>query len=283
MTPADRADRARGGRSDGHPQDDLAAYAVDALEGRERRAVEAHLALCPACRRELAAHEEALAGMIGDERPPAEVWARISRATAGPAHGPAASPDRVVPRPEVVVVSPDGAVPLRPRRDAGRRRPGGVADRRRRRSARPPGGRLALVGAVAAALVVAAGIGVRVVDGGGDGGPPSTAVAAAELPVGRLSAADGTAVAVVGADERGSYVEMLPPMDTLPGDRTYQLWSLDGAEPVSLGLLGTGAAHRSRVVLPDGTTRVAISDEPAGGSPAPTGLVAGSGELALPA
>ena len=36
-----------------HPLDDLALYALDALDPDEARAVEAHLAGCPSCRAEL--------------------------------------------------------------------------------------------------------------------------------------------------------------------------------------------------------------------------------------
>ena len=70
--------------------------------------------------------------------------------------------------------------------------------------------------------------------------------------------------------------------DALPEDRTYQFWSTDGDEPVSLGLLGTGSDREVEVSLPEGTTQVAISNEPAGGSPAPT-LVVGQGEVTVPA
>ena len=49
--------------------------------------------------------------------------------------------------------------------------------------------------------------------------------------------------------------------------------------PASLGLLGDGTDTTVAVSLPAGTRRVAISDEPAGGSPAPSGLIAGAGTL----
>ncbi len=57
------------------------------------------------------------------------------------------------------------------------------------------------------------------------------------------------------------------------------MWSLDGPAPASLGLLGDGRDVAVPVDIPDGTVRVAISDEPVGGSPAPSGLIAGAGSL----
>jgi anti-sigma factor RsiW len=63
-----------------HPRDDLAAYAVDALEGDERRAIEDHLAGCVACRALLAEHHDVLAGLTPDELPPPSVWPRVAAA-----------------------------------------------------------------------------------------------------------------------------------------------------------------------------------------------------------
>lgn len=60
-----------------HPLDDIAAYAVGALEPDEAGALEAHLATCAACQAELAAHREALAHLVVDEEPPPGLWGRI--------------------------------------------------------------------------------------------------------------------------------------------------------------------------------------------------------------
>jgi anti-sigma-K factor RskA len=246
-------------RGDEHPHDDdLASFAVDAVEEPERSEIAAHLAACPPCLRSLADHQEILAQMIDDEGPPVAVWDRISEQTlpgrpAEPAVPATATPASIA-----------------------------AAGRRRHRHASPNRRRLAGVLAAAAAVVVAVSIGPALWDRAADDDPP-TEIVAPRLPVGVLAAPDGTEVARVGADAEGSYVELLEAMDALPAGRSYQMWSLDGPAPVSLGVLGRGTDPVARVTVPEGTSSVAISVEPAGGSPAPTGAIAGTGELELSA
>lgn len=234
-----------------HPHDELAAYAVDALDPDERAAVEAHLDGCAPCRAELAEHWETLARVVDDESPPPWLWDQIAvevrsvTARSEPAAGVAA----------VAAVRP------RHLRRGPRRRVATVL--------------AAAVAAVAAAVLVAV-VGDLVGDDAAEVSTP------ADLPVGVVAAEDGTTVARLGADETGSYVAFADAVALGP-DRTYQLWSLDGSQPVSLGVLGPGAGGDVvRVSLPPTTSAVAISDEPAGGSTAPTGPIVGTGELALP-
>jgi anti-sigma factor RsiW len=62
----------------------LAAYALDALDPEDERAVEAHLATCPDCRRDVAALREAAASLatgVPSVEPPAALKTRIMRAT----------------------------------------------------------------------------------------------------------------------------------------------------------------------------------------------------------
>ena len=62
----------------------LAAYALDALDSEDERAVEAHLATCPDCRRDVAALREAAASLatgVPAVEPPAALKTRIMRAT----------------------------------------------------------------------------------------------------------------------------------------------------------------------------------------------------------
>jgi anti-sigma-K factor RskA len=235
-----------------HPIDDLAAYALDAVDDpAEREAIEEHLAGCEPCRQLLAEDEATLSCLVVDELPPASVWAAIDVRTGGTAAR------EVVPVEFGSVRAVPSTVPAPPR---------GL---RRRR--------LVALLAAAAALLAAVAVGPQLLEAGRGGGPaPGGEVAGRTLGV--LTDGDGTEVARVTLGPDGATVE-LDGVAALPGGRTYQLWRLDGDRPVSLGLLGDGTDDEVPVTLPPGTRRVAISNEPAGGSMSPSGLMA-AGTLA---
>jgi anti-sigma-K factor RskA len=233
-----------------HPLDDLAAYAVDAIDDRHERAlIESHLVSCEACRRQLASDWALLAGLVADEDPPPYLWGAIEASTGRP------------PDPVVVPVDFGEA-----RARATQARPGRASRRR-----------LVGLAAAAAALVAAVAVGPELVAAIQDAGGPRSGEQA-ERTLGVLTALDGTEVARV-VDMDGRTYLALDGTDVLPAGRTYQLWSLDeGRLPVSLGLLGDGSDTSVAINLPEGTTRVGISDEPEGGSPAPSGLT-GAGDV----
>jgi anti-sigma-K factor RskA len=234
-----------------HPHDDLAVYAIDGLEGDERAAVEAHVATCAECQAELAVYQATLSLTVEDEQPPPWLWDQIAAAARAVPPGPApvtAAGDRVAP--------------------AGYEPPLHFQSRRPRRIVAA----LAAAAAVVVALLLAPAIADRV-------GDDDSEVVADDLPVGTIAAEDGTPIARVEADDNGSFVEFEQATPLTP-DQAYQLWSLDGPQPVSLGVLGTGTEDEVRVALPPSTTQVAISEEPATGSPQPTGAIVGTGTLA---
>jgi len=234
-----------------HPLDDLAAYALDAIDDAlERAVIETHLASCEPCRLRLAVDEATLSCLVADEPPPPSVWAAIDARTGGPV------PQVVVPVEFGSVLAAADSSP---------------SPQRRRR-------RLVGLAAAAAALVAAVAAGPQILGAGGGGGGPAPGAELAGETLGVLTAANGTEVARVVDGPRGAVVELVG-VDPLPEGREFQMWSLDGPEPTSLGLLGDGRDPTVAVALPAGTTRVAISDEPAGGSPAPSGLMAGTGSL----
>jgi anti-sigma-K factor RskA len=72
---------------------------------------------------------------------------------------------------------------------------------------------------------------------------------------------------------------VLEGLPALSAQREYQLWSVDGPRPESLGLLGDGHDEAVPLSLPASTAKLAISEEPAGGSPAPTGPIVASGNV----
>jgi anti-sigma-K factor RskA len=82
---------------------------------------------------------------------------------------------------------------------------------------------------------------------------------------------------VVTAD--GDAYVTLDDLAPLPAERTYQLWRTETMTPVSLGVLGPGRSRAVEVHVPPGQARLAISEEPVGGSPAPTGALVAAGTV----
>ena len=106
------------------------------------------------------------------------------------------------------------------------------------------------------------------------------AEAAADAPGSKSTTLTGTSGAsvevVVDSSGRGFVnPESLPPLED---GATYQLWSVDRGTPVSLGLLGSDPGITVVAAGAD-TTTMAITAEPAGGSPAPTSEIIVSGSF----
>jgi anti-sigma-K factor RskA len=142
--------------------------------------------------------------------------------------------------------------------------------------------RLALL-AAAAAVVAVVGVGVGTqVGNDGDGSGTLAGVSIDGPTVAVLADAHGAGVARVVANDDGDVLvlEKLPP---LSAQRDYQLWSVDGIRPVSLGVLGDGHDEAVPLSLPPATAKLAISEEPAGGSITPTGPIVASGTIVRPA
>lgn len=70
-----------------------------------------------------------------------------------------------------------------------------------------------------------------------------------------------------------------------PPGRIYQVWLIGGSGPVSAGVLGAPNAGRGMLIVPppagtaSGAITVAVTDEPPGGLPAPTGAMRLVGSL----
>jgi anti-sigma-K factor RskA len=268
-----------------HPLDELAVYALDALDDDERLVVEAHLARCPACATIVDEHRATLAALTADEPPPPAVWQRIAAQTGA---GDVPTPLAVMPSARSTPTAPGPSLPapdrpppappthLRPRRSRGSRRSGGSA---------PPGRWVAISGVAAAAALVVGGV-VGVAIASRDDEPANLAdlaAAAMEQPgasVATLAASDdGRDAARVVADGSTGYI-VLDDLPTLPSGQAYQLWRLGGDAPVSLGVIGDGRQHVATVGIPAGTDMLALSTEPADGSVAPTGDIVATGSFA---
>jgi anti-sigma-K factor RskA len=242
-----------GGR---HPDDDLAVYAVGGLEARQHDAVDAHLARCAQCRAQVDTYLETLAALISDEDPPPHLWNRIAAEIASePRAARSHTPEPPVARPRHLQLA-------RPRR---------------RWAAR---GAAAFAAAALVITVVAVGVArLR---------PDARPDSAGELAHAALDDPDSTVVALTNPDDNrpaarlvidasGDAYILFDDLDRLPDDQTYQLWRTESTTPVSLAVLGTGASEAVEVSLPAGPARLAISREPVGGSPAPTGPLVAAG------
>ena len=264
----------------------LGAYALDAVDHDERRALEAHLAVCPSCQAEVMEHME-VAAALSTQYPatmPDGLWDRIATqidngpTSAGgePLHLPRLTMfDPVDPAgttmdaidDEPAVNAPDTVVSLDEARRS--RRPGRIAT--------------GLVAAAAAIVIALLGAGlVRANDENTKAREVADSIArrpaievaaqrALEDPANKryvltseTSGAKATAVLTANGD---GY--LLPEgMPNLPPDRAYQLWEIGTAGPVSLGVMGNeprATAFHVHGAVP----MLAITNEVAGGVPAP--------------
>jgi anti-sigma-K factor RskA len=253
-----------------HDEQALAApYVLDALEGEERRAFEAHAASCPICREEVRSLQrvaDALARSVPQRTPNPEVRTRILAAITG--------------RPFAVIVH----------------------DKPARSFARDwlP---------LAAAILVAVGLGAyawmqqtrlttlearldsaerRALAAESATIQARNAADAAQNAMSVLAAPDLTRIDLAGqppapnasaralwSRNRGMVFTTanLPPA---PAGRVYQVWVVTAQAPVSAGLLSLDASGRATVVFNTpadigNPVAVAVTLEPAGGVPAPTG------------
>lgn len=217
--------------------DDLAAYAIGALDADAMAAFAKHLSECDRCRAELhrlAQAVDLLPGAVEQLEPPPGLKGRIMAEVA--ADG---------------VEAGAGAGAKAPSR---RRRLGG--------SGRRPW--LALAGAAAVAAAFAIGIAV----GGSENGGGTTTVPVQALAPASAAQVDGALVRD-GGDWRLD-VARLP---RLRGDRVYQAWVMrDGAvEPSSVFVLARDGTASVAIPQPlrEGD-QLLVTSEPRGGSPAPT-------------
>ncbi|MGN0100320.1 MAG: anti-sigma factor domain-containing protein [Dietzia sp.] len=273
-------------RPDSVRPEDLDLYALDALPEDEADAVEAALvSAAPEDRSSMLAHiastREVVSGLVADAgldtAPPPHLRDRILDLVAadtpsGPT-GPVGSPGR------------DGS---------GDDARGGadVIDLSRERERRRPGPLTFLAVAAAAVALLVGGVTIgRITDGSGSGGgelpvasPPAgsmpgkvtSLLAADDLAVVRGQVAGtGTATVLASKTADMAVISMTDLPEPAEG-RAYQLWLMGDHEPISAGTMEAGQVGPSPSAQIDGirnSEQIGITEEPAGGSPAPTGQV----------
>jgi anti-sigma-K factor RskA len=250
----------------------LGAYALDAVEGDEFTELEAHLESCPRCRAELDSLREVAAAMGNSVEPlPEGLWSQIA------VRLPERQEDQEPP--PMPRLAPEAFSPFRSPV------PKGASSSRRRTM-------LTTIGAVAvaaAAVAIVLGIGLVRADNkvsnlqSAQAAPSAAAAAALSTPGHRVVTLDaGThgqqAQVVVLPSGQGYLVSSSLP--ALAKGRTYQLWAIEGNQPISLGLLGGSPSHAAFTMA--GSTRpshLSITSEPAGGSVFPTGPIVATGTV----
>jgi anti-sigma-K factor RskA len=264
----------------------LDEYALGQLSQDERRTVETHVRECDTCAadlRELAVVMEGLAHSLDPVTPPPALKQRVMSSLASQPQEPA----RTVVEPNVVAMPPKGV--------------------KIRRGVHP--------GWLAAAAVVILGLGVALysVDATrrlliDDVQEAQAAVAdlqrrldlnaeQADLAVSILTATDMQPVAMSGKENatgstaraywsptRGLLI-VANDLPMPPPGRIYQVWVIGGGTPFSAGLLGEQGVGRGMLIAPPprgvapGAVTVAVTDEPPGGLPAPSGSIRLAGSL----
>jgi len=231
----------------------LGAFALDAVDPDERALVEDHLRECPRCRDEVQQHRDVAAHLaFAGEEAPEGLWERIA---ADLEPGPAAA--------ELAHLYP------------------------LRRPAAPRPWMMRSLTAAAAAIVLlvgALGWEVHTQDDRvasirravGAGGLQGAALSALLDPRGTRFVLTSTTghVRIDGVVEPDGNGFLLPGADgglpALPTSQTYQLWSVSGAEQVSLGLLGSRPGIVPFQAAGTRMAEVAITVEKAGGAVQPT-------------
>lgn len=269
---------------------DLDLYALDALPGPETDALEEALVNAPeeqrasmfahiASTQEVAADMVAVAGL--DTAPPPALRARVldevaARARRDRVGGPRDDDDDTTGDP----VSGD--------------RPGGggsVTSLDAMRARRRPRMWTVIGAAAAAILLVAAGVGIgRITDGSSPednlpvAAPPSGAMpgdvtmllASDDLEITRGQVAgDGLATVLASRSADMAVISMTGLPDPAEG-RAYQLWLMGDHAPIPAGTMESGEVGPSPAAQIEGirgSEQIGLTEEPAGGSPAPTGEV----------
>jgi hypothetical protein len=248
----------------------LGAFALDAVDADQARAIEVHLAECPRCRAEVQAHREtvALIAGSGSDVPP-DLWDRVAAAVES--EGSAAPSD---------VSAGDGR--RLQSRDPSRRRPpgrlGGVRGRR--------GVVLAAIAAAIAAIVVLSAqiVGLdsridRLNSALGHSGLSGVVAQVALAPHTTidLDSTSGRRLATVIVSQQGAAYWVTSSLRTLPSSKTYQIWGLAHGRVVSLGLVGANPRRYAAFRLEQGTRKMMVTIEPEGGTSVPTLPIIASG------
>lgn len=261
--------------------DRLEAYVLDQLPEQDRREVEAHLQVCATCAKdvhELRAVLEEVAESVQPVTPSAALRERVRAAVATEGQEPVRRDRRarIVQQPRrptwamvpwaaaAVLVLAIGAVAFRI--DQSRRELAGEVSRVQGLNAELQQDLRRFAGQTDLALSILTAGDMR------------------EIPLGGRETAAAAAARAYWSPTRGVLVvaDRLP---APPPGRIYQVWIIEGGQPVSAGLLGDEPGGRGMLIATPprpgagGSVTVAVTDEPPGGLPAPSGTIRLAGSI----
>jgi anti-sigma-K factor RskA len=216
-----------------------AAYALDALEGRELEAFEEHLAHCAECRENVTTFQRVAAELAYDVEAPAP---------------PPALRDRLL----------DQAASERPK----------VVALPRRRWALPVAATAAVAAGIAALALAfwAADLSQQLDEVQAEQHRANEALIALTDPSASLFALDGANGVLVVNDESGEGKLVISGLESAPTDKTYEAWVITDETAVAAGLFSGGDDQTVvplNVAVPEGAI-VAVTVEQAGGVEQPT-------------
>jgi anti-sigma-K factor RskA len=245
----------------------IAALALDAVDGEELLAIEAHMVDCPHCQSEFDAMLE-VAGALGNsvEPLPEHLW------------------DSIASR---IYEDRDHEVPVLTLFDGG-----GAAKDVRQGPTRPNRFTRVLAVPLAIAAVVVAVLAFQLVNANDKVSNLQSALQASDTSVvqAALKTPGHQLVDLKGASEQqlAEFV-MLPSgqgylvsssMPTLASGKTYQLWGIIDGKSISIGLMGSAPGHVAFTMAGTPTpTELAVTVEPAGGTQTPTSQVVAAGTV----
>jgi anti-sigma-K factor RskA len=210
------------------------AYALDALSAEEAEEFRRHLEGCPACQEEVRELRQAAALMGASESvaPPPSLKARVLAAA-------------------------DQQPQLPPR----------VTTLERARSHRWPA---RIAAAAAAVILVAAGaLGISRIQSDRQPSNVAQVFEAPDAHTATVGTSNGGKVTVATSRRLGKMAVETDRLPRLSGQEVYQIWAVNGGKKISAGLVDD-VEEGAAMALPSPGTQVAITIEPAGGSPQPT-------------
>lgn len=235
-------------------QEQAAPYALGILSPEERRAFEAHLAGCDACRADVRAYTE-VAAALARAAPAAEPPGALRDRVRAEARRVRPIGTRVSPRPRLPWLAAAAALLLAAAGAVATWRLTGRVHELERSLAVGD----SLLAEDSAALALLTGPDVNVVSLAGTNRAPSARI--------------------VWNHALNRFVVVAVDLPAAPKGRTYQLWAIaKGHAPLSMGTFNTDARGRARVVLTVDREIAALgfidncglTEEPSGGSPQPT-------------